>query len=139
MSEDFLSGEKFPALTWPEVGATHKFQVIEVGKVQDRKPDGTLITWDSDGSPKWVYPTTVLLNDEKHTVWVRGNLLKRIKEACQAVGITSLPGTWLTVRREADGEPRKGFNPAHLFKVKAEVGTLAPTQSDPFDSAEDPF
>jgi hypothetical protein len=139
MSDDFLGGESLPAVKFPEVGVTYKMQVLDVSKIQDRKPDGTPQTWD-DGNPKYVHPTTVVVDGEKMTLWVRGNLLKQIREACRGVGIRSLPGTWLTIRREADGEARKGFAAPHLFKVKAEPGVLAPEPvADPFTDDDSPF
>ena len=49
MTDIFLSdgGSKYPALKFENVNDTHTGTVIEVKKLEDRDPAGTVKTWDN--------------------------------------------------------------------------------------------
>ena len=51
MTDIFLSegGNKYPALKFENVNDTYSGTVIEVKKLEDRSPDGTVKTWDTGG------------------------------------------------------------------------------------------
>ena len=131
MTDIFLAegGSKYPALKFENVNDTHSGTVIEVKKLEDRDPSGTVKTWDN-GDVRYVFVFTLNTADGIGNLWARGNMVKAIREAAQAIGATTMVGTKLTVKYTGDGEKKKGFNAPKLYKAKVE----APKPQD--DSAD---
>lgn len=122
MTDIFLSegGSKYPALKFENINDTHSGTVIEVKKLEDRDPSGTVKTWDN-GDVRYVFVFTLNTADGIGNLWARGNMVKAIREAAQAIGATTMVGTKLTVKYTGDGEKKsKAFNAPKLYKAKVE-------------------
>ena len=125
MTDIFLSdgGSKYPALKFENVNDTHSGTVIEVKKLEDRDPAGTVKTWDN-GDVRYVFVFTLNTADGIGNLWARGAMVKSIREAAQAIGASTMIGTKLTVKYTGDGEKKsKAFNAPKLYKAKVEPGT----------------
>lgn len=122
MTDIFLAegGSKYPALKFENINDTHSGTVIEVKKLEDRDPSGTVKTWDN-GDVRYVFVFTLNTADGIGNLWARGNMVKAIREAAQAIGATTMVGTKLTVKYTGDGEKKsKAFNAPKLYKAKVE-------------------
>ena len=122
MTDIFLAegGSKYPALKFENVNDTHTGTVIEVKKLEDRDPAGTVKTWDN-GDVRYVFVFTLNTADGIGNLWARGNMVKAIREAAQATGVTTMVGAKLTVKYTGDGEKKsKAFNAPKLYKAKVE-------------------
>ena len=122
MTDIFLAegGSKYPALKFENINDTHSGTVIEVKKLEDRDPSGTVKTWDN-GDVRYVFVFTLNTSDGIGNLWARGNMVKAIREAAQAIGATTMVGTKLTVKYIGDGEKKsKAFNAPKLYKAKVE-------------------
>ena len=121
MTDVFMSegGSKYPALKFENVNDTHTGRVVEVKKLEDRDPDGNVKTWPN-GDTRFVFVFTVENNGEFGNIWARGNMVKAIREAAQAAGLSTMIGANLTVKYSGDGEKKKGFNAPKLFAAKVE-------------------
>lgn len=122
MTDIFLAegGSKYPALKFENINDTHSGTVIEVKKLEDRDPSGTVKTWDN-GDVRYVFVFTMNTADGIGNLWARGNMVKAIREAAQAIGATTMVGTKLTVKYTGDGEKKsKAFNAPKLYKAKVE-------------------
>ena len=131
MTDIFLSdgGSKYPALKFENVDQTHSGTVIEVKKLEDRDPAGTVKTWDN-GDVRYVFVFTLNTADGIGNLWARGNLVKAIREAAQAIGATTMIGTKLTVKYTGDGEKKsKAFNAPKLYKAKVEPAVKDDSES----------
>jgi len=130
MTDIFLSegGNKYPALKFENVNDTHSGTVIEVKKLEDRSPDGTVKTWDN-GDVRYVFVFTMNTADGISNLWARGGMVKAIREAAQAIGATTMVGTKLTVKYIGDGEKKKGFNAPKLYKAKVEPAVKDDSES----------
>ena len=131
MTDIFLSegGSKYPALKFENVNDTHSGTVIEVKKLEDRDPAGTVKTWDN-GDVRYVFVFTLNTADGIANLWARGNLVKAIREAAQAIGATTMVGTKLTVKYTGDGEKKsKAFNAPKLYKAKVELAVKDDSES----------
>ena len=131
MTDIFLSdgGSKYPALKFENVDQTHSGTVIEVKKLEDRDPSGAVKTWDN-GDVRYVFVFTLNTADGIGNLWARGNLVKAIREAAQAIGATTMIGTKLTVKYTGDGEKKsKAFNAPKLYKAKVEPAVKDDSES----------
>jgi hypothetical protein len=117
--DGFMGGESHPALKFENIGDTHEGVVRGVKKKQDvSMATGTPITWPN-GDPKWVWLFELEQPDgEMGTLWVRGNMVKAIREAVTAAGAGSPIGWQLKIQHHALGEPVAGKNPAKLYRAK---------------------
>ena len=122
MTDVFMSegGSKYPALKFENVNDTHTGRVVEVKKLEDRDPDGNVKTWPN-GDTRFVFVFTVENNGEFGNIWARANMVKAIREAAQAAGLSTMIGANLTVKYSGDGEKKKGFNAPKLYKAKVEA------------------
>ena len=118
-------GSGAPAVTFPEIGATFTGVVTKVDELVDKKPDGTINTWD-DGKPKkvFVFTCTDDADGEERSLWVRGNMVKAIREAVATAGVPTVIGNKIKVKHHALGEAKKGFHAPKLYQAKIEK--LAP-------------
>jgi len=126
--DEFLEGggSQYPALKFENIGDTHSGVVVEYKKLEDRDPAGVAKKWDN-GDPKYVYVFTLNTGDPSKgdkgvgNIWVRGNMVKVIREAAQEAGVTAMVGTTIKVRYDSDGEQtKKGYSKPKLFKAKVE-------------------
>jgi len=78
MTDIFLSdgGSKYPALKFENVNDTHSGTVIEVKKLEDRDPSGTVKTWDN-GDVRYVFVFTM-----KEATWLKQSV-KQLKPSEQ--------------------------------------------------------
>jgi hypothetical protein len=120
--------------------------------------DGKLVTWE-DGTAKKVYILTVDTNRPEPgrtidselgdngliSVWVRGNLVKVLKDAARAAGVRDIVGAYIKAQHNAMGEKQRGKNPPKLYQAKLTpgelpreaVGVLADSTQDTGGYAED--
>lgn len=134
--DDFLGGggQSLPAFKFSELGATVSGQILDGTKLDDRRPDGTAVTWD-DGSPKyvWVFQLDTTGDGVADTsLWVRGNMVKALKEAMAAAGLKPSDRPKITVKHHELGEARKGYAPAKLYKAKVEPAPKPSVEIDDF-------
>jgi hypothetical protein len=121
-----------------EVGETFEGTVLSISELDDRKPDGTTVTWD-DGTPKkvWVFN---LENSDGETVslWVRGNLVKTIRVAAREakVATSSAPPS----RAQHRGRPahQEGVQPAEAIPGQGHTRPRRQPRRSQADE-EDPF
>ena len=90
MSDEFMEstsgGPKLPALKFAKVGDTHTGTVTEVTKLQDKDPAGNVKTYDN-GDPRWVFVFTLDTPTGASNLWVRGQMVKAIREAAEKAGV----------------------------------------------------
>ena len=117
-------GSGAPAVTFPEIGATFTGVVTKVDELPDKDPQGVIKTWD-DGNPKKVFVFTCTDDTgEQRSLWVRGNMVKAIREAVATAGVPTVIGNKIKVKHHALGEAKKGFAAPKLYQAKIEK--LAP-------------
>lgn len=133
------SGE---GLKFEKIGDTHMGTLVRIDSRTDTDPSGTVKKWE-DGSPKKVYMWTLQVGgdeEELATLWVRGNMVKALREAALEAGVkkgADLIGSKVVVRYHANGEPStKGFAPPKLFMAKI---TLPPKEEAVPIAEYDPF
>ena len=129
MTDIFLQdgGSQYPALKFENPNDVHSGKVLEVKKLEDRDPSGNTKTWDN-GDVRYVFVFTINTGTEIGNIWARGGLVKTIREAAQAAGVTAMVGSNLTVKFTGLGEQKtKGYNQPKLFKAKVEPGTTDAT------------
>ena len=125
MSDEFMEstsgGPKLPALKFAKVGDTHTGTITEVTKLQDKDPAGNVKTYDN-GDPRWVFVFTLDTPTGASNLWVRGQMVKAIREAAEKAGVKTLVGSTLSVRYTGDGEKKSAaFNAPKLYAAKVEA------------------
>lgn len=124
--ESTAGGPKLPALKFVKVGDTHTGVVTEVTKLQDKDPAGNAKTYDN-GDPRWVFVFTLNQPTGASNIWVRGQMVKAIREAAEKAGVSTLVGSTLSVRYTGDGEKKSAaFNAPKLYAAKVD----APVKDD---------
>lgn len=124
--ESTAGGPKLPALKFVKVGDTHTGVVTEVTKLQDKDPTGNVKTYDN-GDPRWVFVFTLETQIGASNLWVRGQMVKAIREAAEKAGVSTLVGSTLSVRYTGDGEKKSAaFNAPKLYAAKVD----APVKDD---------
>lgn len=124
--ESTAGGPKLPALKFVKVGDTHTGVVTEVTKLQDKDPTGNVKTYDN-GDPRWVFVFTLENQIGASNLWVRGQMVKAIREAAEKAGVSTLVGSTLSVRYTGDGEKKSAaFNAPKLYAAKVD----APVKDD---------
>jgi hypothetical protein len=124
--ESTAGGPKLPALKFVKVGDTHTGVVTEVTKLQDKDPAGNVKTYDN-GDPRWVFVFTLETPTGASNIWVRGQMVKAIREAAEKAGVSTLVGSTLSVRYTGDGEKKSAaFNAPKLYAAKVD----APVKDD---------
>jgi len=122
-NDPFMEGAGgYPGIKFETIGDSCTGVVTTVKEKVDTKPDGTVNKWDN-GDPKTVYVfelDTDGTDDGMRSLWVRGNMIKAIREATTAAGFKTVIGTKITVQHHALGDPKPGRNPAKLFRAKVE-------------------
>jgi hypothetical protein len=118
--ESTSGGPKLPALKFVKVGDTHTGVVTEVTKLQDKDPAGNVKTYDN-GDPRWVFVFTLDTPTGASNLWVRGQMVKAIREAAEKASVKTLVGSTLSVRYTGDGEKKSAaFNAPKLYAAKVE-------------------
>lgn len=129
--DDFIQGATggLPAVRFSAVGDTVKGQILNVTKLEDREPDGTIKRWDS-GEPKhvWVFDLdTDGTGIADQALWVRGNLVKVLREALATAGLKPSDQPTIEVKHHALGEVKtRGYNAPKLYKARAEPTATKP-------------
>jgi len=97
-----------------------------VTKLQDKDPTGNVKTYDN-GDPRWVFVFTLETVIGASNLWVRGQMVKAIREAAEKAGVSTLVGSTLSVRYTGDGEKKSAaFNAPKLYAAKVD----APVKDD---------
>ena len=118
--ESTSGGPKLSALKFAKVGDTHTGVVTEVTKLQDKDPAGNVKTYDN-GDPRWVFVFTLDTPTGASNLWVRGQMVKAIREAAEKASVKTLVGSTLSVRYTGDGEKKSAaFNAPKLYAAKVE-------------------
>lgn len=127
------------AFTFANIGDSITGVVTGVKEKHDSKPDGTLVFWPN-GDPKKVYVfelDTDGTDDGTRSVWVRGHMVKAVREAVTTAGFKTVIGTKLTIQHHGLGEATvKGHHPAKLFRAKCES---APARATVPAGGEEPW
>ena len=135
MDTFMTQGESLPAFRFADIGDTISGTIQNVTQLDDRAPDGTPKTW-ANGDPVhvWVFDLDTTGTGTADTcIWVRGNMVKAIRDALATAKLQPSDHPKLTVRYDGNGEPKnKGFHPAKLYKAKAEPAPRAAAQMDDF-------
>jgi hypothetical protein len=126
------------SLKFESVGDAHKGKLRKITVREDKDPNGQVKKW-ADGSPKDVYIFELEQEDgSMGALWVRGNLVKVLKEAAKEAGASSsndLIGADVWVKHHALGESTtKGFAKPKLYqaKIKLNKQALPDDEYDPF-------
>lgn len=114
------------AIKFAEVGDEVTGIVREVSERNDTDIAGNVKTWPS-GDPVKMWVFTLDVDGEHRSLFVRGNMVKAIREATTAAGVPTLIGQRLTVKHHALGDKRPGMTQAKLFKAKIEPAPAAVT------------
>lgn len=126
-ASEFLMGGGTVSAKFPEVGAAVTGRIVREPEVQQQKDftTGELKFWN-DGKPMQQLQV-ILATDERdpevadddgeRAVYVKGNLLKAVREAVRKAGAKGLDvGGTLTVTYSGDGEvTKRGFNAPKLY------------------------
>ena len=125
MSDEFMQstagGPKLPALKFTKVGDIHTGVVTAVTKLEDRDPAGNAKTYDN-GDPRYVFVFTLDQPTGASNLWVRGQMVKAIREAAEKAGVKTLVGSTLSVKYTGDGEKKSAaFNAPKLYAAKVEA------------------
>jgi hypothetical protein len=136
-TDPFMTGGG-PAIKFATVGEVHAIVVRKVTeKIDTDFVTGEIKTWPNNDPKKvWVFEGEDEAG-EPVSLWVRGNMVKTIKEATTAAGLKTVIDTKVTVKYDGDGVATKG-NPPKLYKAKVEKVASAPVD-DRFSNQEDPF
>lgn len=117
-----------PGVKFPNIGDSVAGVVVEVKERDDVDMDTNEVKKWPDGNPVKVY---VMILDTDGTdeglvsLWVRGNMVKAIRDAVTAAGLKSSIGQKLTVQHHALGDAKKaGFNKPKLFRAKVEAAPI---------------
>jgi hypothetical protein len=143
MSDPFLDGGSgLPVLTFPEVGTSHRFQVIGATQRDDKDPEGNVRTWKNGDVKKiWIFEvdTNCSGGPADARVFVAGNLFTAVREALRTAKIGTI-GAVIEAKHHELGVPSvKGYHPPKLFKARASAGPAVKPPTDDFVGAEDPF
>ena len=133
MTDEFMtstaSGPKLPALKFTTVGEVHTGRVTAVTKLEDRDPAGNPKTYDN-GDPRYVFVFTLDQPTGAANLWVRGQMVKAIREAAEKAKAQTLIGCTLSVKYTCDGDKKsEAFNAPKLYAAKVEL----PVQDDSKD------
>jgi hypothetical protein len=125
MADEFMEstagGPKLPALKFGTVGETHTGVVTQVTKLEDRDPAGNLKTYDN-GDPRYVFVFSMDTASGPANLWVRGQMIKAIREAADKASVKTLVGAKLSVKYTGDGEKKSAaFNAPKLYAAKVEA------------------
>jgi hypothetical protein len=124
-TDDFLGGgASFPAVRFTDVGDKVVGVVSNIKKLEDRDPSGEVKTWQN-GDPKHVFVFDLDTEDGTVALWVRGNMVKVIKEAAYAVGVKEMVGSTVAVQFTGLGEAKKGMNAPKLFKAQVKPAPVS--------------
>jgi hypothetical protein len=137
---DFLKSGGVASAKFDQVGAAVSGVLTHVEKQQQRDMDtGKPKFWD-DGKPREqivAHVQTTLRDpavdndDGVRALYIRGNMLKAVREALRTAGAGLQIGGELLVAYTGDGErPRPGFNPPKLYAARY---TPPAVTIDPFD------
>lgn len=126
-ADEFLMGGGIPAAAFPTIGTVVEGEIVEPPRVEQQRDltSGEAKYW-ADGSPMLQLrvviqtgqiDTSILDDDGRRTLYVRGAMLKAVRQAVRAARAKGLEvGGRLTVTYSGDGEPTKrGFNPPKLY------------------------
>ena len=127
-----------PAIKFDTPGQVSSIVVRKVTEKVDTDPATNAVKTWPNGDPKMVY---VFDGEDEHgepiSLWVRGNMVKTIRDATKDAGLKSVVDTKVTVKYDGDGVATKG-NPPKLYKAKVEK-VAPPVVDDRFSNQEDPF
>lgn len=130
MSDDFLSGGGgFPAVKFNEIGDKVVGTVANIKRLEDRDPSGEVKTWPN-GDPKHVFVFDLDTEDGTMSLWVRGNMVKAIKDAAYAAGVKEMAGCTLAVQYAGLGEAKKGMNAPKLYKAQVKPAPVSAITAD---------
>lgn len=131
-----------PALKFPDIGTTHKGRVLaKEARQQTDFSTGKAKFWD-DGKPMMeVVVTLDLGGEEEGRLFLRGQLLKAVREALRESGAQTLEvgGTLAVQFTHEEPSQTRGFNPSKHYRAQyqppaaAKADDLlaaAPTASD---------
>lgn len=123
--DDFVQGATggLPSFRFAAIGDSIRGQVMNVTKLEDRDPDGTIKRWDSgEAKHVWVFDLdTTSDGAADHALWVRGNLVKVLREALTTAGLKPSDQPIIEVKHHAIGEAKsRGYSAPKLYKAKAE-------------------
>jgi len=129
-----------PAIKFDTPGQVLSIKVREATEKVDTDPATNAVKTWPNGDPKMVY---VFDGEDEQgepvSLWVRGNMVKAIREATTTAGLKSVIDTKVTVKFDALGEQaNKALKQPKLFKAKVEKVAAAPA-ADPFSDDEDEF
>lgn len=133
-TDDFMQASSAPAIKFENPGEIHTITVRQVDKKVDVAPNGEVKTWPS-GDPMHVFVFTGEADGEPASMWVRGNMVKAIREATAKAGLSTVVDTKVTVKFTELGEAKKGMNAPKLFAAKVEKvapAVAAFEDSEPF-------
>ena len=129
-TDEFLAGgNSYPAVKFTEIGDKVVGTVLNIKRLEDRDPSGEVKTWPN-GDPKHVFVFDLDTNGETVALWVRGNMVKAIKEAAFAAGVKEMTGCTVAVQFSGLGEAKKGMNAPKLYKAQVKPAVASSITAD---------
>jgi hypothetical protein len=127
VTDPFLAGgSSGPAVKFTNIGDKVVGKVLSVKELEDRDPFGETKRWPN-GDPKNVFVFELETDDGVQNLWVRGQMIKAVREAAKAAGVNEMIGCTVAVQFHGLGEAKnKGFAPPKLYKASVKA---APSSS----------
>jgi hypothetical protein len=112
-----------PAIKFDTPGQVSTIVVRKVTEKVDTDPATNQVKTWPNGDPKMVF---VFDGEDEQgdpvSLWVRGNMVKAIREATSAAGLKTVIDTRVTIKFDSLGDqPNKALKPPKLFKAKVEA------------------
>jgi hypothetical protein len=139
VADPFMDQGSAEAIKFETVGQIHSIIVRRVEqKVDVDMASGLPKTWPN-GDPKHVFVFNGEVDGEPRSLWVRGNMVKAIREATVKAGLSTVIDTKVTIKFSELGEAtQRGFSPPKLFVAKVEkVAPAVVTEAFPNSQFED--
>lgn len=119
-ADPFMETGSSEAIKFDTPGQIVAIVVRRVDQKIDTDLDGLPKKW-ANGDPKYVFVFNGEVDGEPRSLWVRGNMVKAIREATVKAGLNTVIDTKVTVKFTEFGTPtQKGFSPPKLYAAKVE-------------------
>jgi hypothetical protein len=130
-TDNFLAGgSSSPAVRFTDIGDKVVGKVLNVRELEDRDPNGETKRWPN-GDPKKVFVFELDTDEGAQSLWVRGQMVKAIREAAKVAGVGEMTGCTVAVQFTGLGEAKtKGFAPPKIYKAQVKPAPKSTITAD---------